>query len=200
MILLLNKFECVHSNMKATKEVDTMEFLSAYKELSKLFDGLGKGMSFVKSDVLEKVSIIEQLYSSNTTEFRTLHRIIQYEIKMNLTATPDKRSGSRTILRLVRALDFIVNLVQNICQNDEELSESAKKAYNITLVHYHNFWVKKAAGIGFYTLPYKGNFLKQLEQEVDKPLDVFRKLQADIKPVLFEMQQIYSQFSLNNLP
>jgi len=198
--LLLKQFESVNTTLRERKEVHTETFLSAYKELAKLFDTLGKGMSFVKSDVMEKVLIIEALYMTNPTEFQTLHKIIQHELKMNLTATPDKRSGSRTILRLVRALDFIVNLLQNICDNTEELGESARKAYNITLVHHHNFWVRQAVGVGFYTLPYKDTFLKEMGKQVENPINGFRKLEGDIRPVLLEMQTVYTQHSLNQLP
>jgi len=108
---LYDSFERLQFNMTTNKfegreEVPTIAFLDSYKEVSNLFEFLGAAFYFVKSDVDSKISILENLYREDEQKFCTLQNMVVYEVENRLTMTPPRKSGSRTLLRLLRALVF----------------------------------------------------------------------------------------------
>ena len=70
-------------------------------------------------DIESKLNRIEDIYTHNPHQFSTLKGIIEYETFHNIHNTLDKNSGSRTILRLVRALEFIISLMIQLSKNLE---------------------------------------------------------------------------------
>lgn len=87
-------------------------------------------------DVSSKVNHIEQIYQSQPHQFQTLTKGIESEIRNNTYNTPDKKSATRTILRLVRALEFIIALLREV-SNNYELVEAARK------VLIHSFFLRR---------------------------------------------------------
>eukprot|EP01137_Pigoraptor_chileana_P025453 Opistho-2@94983 len=106
-------------NEDGSVEIDTHKFLEAYGELNRVFDLLGKGFSFVTSDVTDKISILRTHLEHDSASYVTIHRMIAHELQReDIRQKTKPASGSRTLLRLHRALEFIALFFQRIAESD----------------------------------------------------------------------------------
>nr|XP_037269102.1 ceramide-1-phosphate transfer protein-like [Rhipicephalus microplus] len=93
-------------------DLDMDSYIAAYRELSKFFEGLGSLFGFINSDVKSKLDILDDYRKSDDVgdNYETLNSMIEYEKEEGIIADEKKPSGSRTLLRLHRALEFIAAL------------------------------------------------------------------------------------------
>ena len=69
-------------------------------------------------------------------------------------------STSRTVLRIMRFIDFIRTLYQNMLNNREDsLSSCASNSYAKELGPHHIWIVRQAVKIGLYTSPARETFI-----------------------------------------
>lgn len=83
-------------------------------------------MYFVKLDVASKLSKIEEAYKSNE-KGKTITQLIDNEIADN--EHKNLKSGTKNILPLARAFEFIHLFLDNLAKTDEELSSCARKVF-----------------------------------------------------------------------
>jgi len=196
---LIVHFEKLQSEINELQTVRTDTFLLAYRELTKLFDLLGKAMAFVKGDVVSKVTLLEELHSKETDKMETLQTMIDFEVAQNIHITSEKRSGSRTLLRLVRALEFVQMLLDKLSNTSSELTLCARQAYDSSLANYHSYWIRKTVSVALYTLPYRKDFIAQLQYE-ENTVEGLRKLSTFIQSVHQNVQTSFTIRNLQNLP
>lgn len=96
--------------------------------------------------------------------FSTVLSMVQYEKDHNLLDKDEYVSGSRTLLRLHRSLEFIQAFLKSINDMKEEESTSGAcvKAYEDTLGKHHPFLIRTGAKIAMYTLPTKHQLLSNV--------------------------------------
>lgn len=82
---LIASFAQVGTETKQHQQITTIGFIRAYGELCKLFDVLGRGFSFVKNDLVDKLGILESIYLQDTHSFETLEKMVQWEVSNNRT-------------------------------------------------------------------------------------------------------------------
>jgi hypothetical protein len=128
--------------------------------------------------------------------------MIKYEVENDLTVTKTKPpSGSRTLLRLHRALDFVLQFFNKVADcHSESLSAIASEAYTNTLAQYHGWVVRKGVQVAVYMLPYRRDLMAKLggtEGNVESELRVLSDL---MKPVYEETERLYTYHKLHNLP
>ncbi|KAL5013866.1 hypothetical protein ScPMuIL_008136 [Solemya velum] len=179
-------------------------YIDAYGEVCKLFKILGSVFSFVLSDVVEKVGILKDYRKSETAEnYVTIQSMIEYEVENNLTNQKHNASGSRTLLRLHRALEFLLDFKQKIkeADTDSKLGHICRESYDRTIGKFHPWLIRKAVHVAVYTLPKRHVFLEKInihnEEDVE---DVFVKV-VEIERKIYDItQNLYAQHSLLDLP
>merc|ERR1712241_1639757 len=116
--------------------------------------------------------------------YQTIKTMIDYEVKNDLIKTKkkDDPSGSRTLLRLHRALEYIIGFLHKLEDIDDEgyCSVISREAYEATLMKYHPWVVQKAAKLAMKLLPTKGGLILKVhpegsEEGIKKTLENFPK-------------------------
>lgn len=183
------------------------EYIRGYDELCVFFDMLGSVFGFITSDVKEKIGILqEHRKSENGEKYVIIQRMFDFEIDKNLTQkrTPPL-SGSRTLLRLHRALAFTMLFMKKLSEaSDHDSSSSiATDAYTQSLANYHPWLVRKAAVWAMYTLPN----IKDLKKKIAAPnmqhqetKQLLKDATEAMKPVYDITEELYTRHNLHGLP
>ncbi|KAH8866571.1 Ceramide-1-phosphate transfer protein isoform 2 [Schistosoma japonicum] len=144
------------------------EYCEAYTEVSKLLMYFGNLFYFVTSDVSHKISELRALYAADTVNYKSVEQMVFYEEKQNehLPVKKWRCTGCRTLLRLHRALLFVIDLMLEVCRapKDEQLKNIARSVYDKTLAQYHPWPVKKAVGVAVYALPTREHLVQHIVQ------------------------------------
>ncbi|XP_035698013.1 ceramide-1-phosphate transfer protein-like isoform X2 [Branchiostoma floridae] len=198
---LVNSFKNVMTN---NGEVNTTTYANSQSELMKLLEMLGTVFSFVTSDAKSKIEILEAYRASEQGKhYATIESMLQYEKDTGIVLDNKKPSGARTLLRLHRALKFIMEFLNRMGKStsDAKVSTLAYECYHETLANYHVWIVRKAAGMAFYTLPTRKNFLEKLcKEEEDVVLGLVSELADTILPVYEQTEELYTKFDFHELP
>ncbi len=72
------------------------------------------------------------------------------------------------------------------------------QAYARTLSKHHPWAVRTAAHLSFYALPYREKFLLQVK--LDKDLSPLESLVRALRPIVDNLNDIYTQYDLHALP
>ncbi|KAG8237719.1 hypothetical protein J437_LFUL017838 [Ladona fulva] len=166
----------VHDKFSASlmqdDDVSMNEYIYAFKELYKFFSLLGTIFGFVGSDVKSKIEILEKLMkeSSQPDSFSTFKAMVQHEQENGLLGKDDYVSGSRTLLRLHRGLDFIRLFLKKVgdLENKDNTSGVGQEAYNETLAQYHPWLIRKGVLVSLYALPTRENLLLKVSVSQDR--------------------------------
>ena len=108
----------------------------------RFFDQLGYVFKFVKDDVVEKLGILQTFVDKDEDQgnFETIQRAINYETEHRLIKS-NPQNFARTLLRLHRALLFIIQFLQSL--NERPATEStatiAGTCYDATLAHHRMY-------------------------------------------------------------
>jgi len=109
----------------------------------RFFDQLGYVFKFVKDDVVDKLTILQRFVDKDNkipTHYDTIQKAVNYETEKNLIKT-NPENFTRTLLRLHRALLFIVRLLQDL--NDRPATENtaiiASSCYDATLYQHRTY-------------------------------------------------------------
>ena len=169
-----------------------------------MFPLLGYVFGFVADDVNEKLDIMRQhRRSSAGSNYITVDSMVEFETTRGLTKSTDRPSGSRTLLRLHRALQFIVAFLRGVrsLNSAESISGIAGKAYEGTLAAYHGWFVRTGVYLAMYTLPTKHGLAMGMgmknEDENDNILD---QLCGRLQCVYDRVQAIFRQYDVLDLP
>ena len=150
---------------------------------------MGTIFSFVVSDVVSKIGILRHHMDSDVgTNYTTVRQMIDYEIASSLTRARTKPpSGSRTLLRLHRALKFLRRLFADLAamSPDEKTSGVVWKAYDETLACYHTWFIRKAVGLAVYAVPSRQTLFLKMNCKSEE------KVRQNIDYLVVEIQQIY---------
>lgn len=130
--------------------------------LFRFFTNLGGVFYFIVRDVTEKTQILSQhLKASAKDNYKKIEAMLDYEQNNDLLLDPPKQpahhlaNGARTLLRLHRALLFVVKLVdgfKNSKENDR-MAPAARTAYDTTLAQFHPLPIRIAVRGAVYLLP-----------------------------------------------
>lgn len=204
------RLEIVTEAFKKAKQEDGSifldEYVRGYDELCIFFDSLGSVFGFITSDVREKIGILQHHRSKeNSDKYVTIKRMFDFEVEKELTAAQTKPlSGSRTLLRLHRALAFTMLFMKRLSEASDKDSSStlASESYNETLAHYHPWLIRKAASLAMYTLASVGDMVKTAAGDVDEDMakEMLKNAVDAIKPVYDTTEQLYTSYDLHGLP
>ena len=169
-----------------------------------MFNILGMIFSFVESDVKDKREILRKLHADDSENYLTVKSMINFEI---VPEGKPKNNGSRTLLRLHRALEFIILFVQDIHKSTPEsnISELFRISYDKSLAQYHGWFIRKTVGLASHAVPSRDFLLKVIFSNGDEPSpdDVDRiagKFVDVLQNVYNRVQVIYEERQILNLP
>lgn len=190
--------------------VTVQEYISGYKELYKFLCLMGTVFGWVGSDVYNKVVLLEKYLASDKKEhYRTVKSMIEYEVENNLIKTKkkDDPSGSRTLLRLHRALEYIAEFLASLEALEDEtyLGQVSKDAYEKTLMKYHPWIVQKAAKLAMGMLPSKKGLIQKVvpdedQAKLEKARIDFPKAVEQMKKAYERTQVFYKEHNLLDIP
>uniref|UniRef100_T1JLX1 Glycolipid transfer protein domain-containing protein n=1 Tax=Strigamia maritima TaxID=126957 RepID=T1JLX1_STRMM len=180
-------------------------YIKMFWEMNRFFELLGTVFQFVSKDVVAKLLILEDYQKSkHASHYVTIDSMINYERKKNLLRkTTPPLSGSRTLLRLHRALEFIIVFLTkaNSAKEDEKMCPHAQEAYNNTLAAFHPWLIKKAANVAMYTLPYKKDLMEQTcKQTKEKLTSLVAEVVDKSRKVYNVVQSLYVKHVILDLP
>lgn len=201
----------VHDAFKKTLQEDGNlvidEYLRGYDELCIFFDMLGTVFGFITSDVREKIGILQEHRKSKVGDkYVLVQSMFEFEIANDLTQKKTRPlSGSRTLLRLHRALAFTMLFMKKLSESSDSDSSSsmASDAYKQSLEKFHPWLIQKAALWAMYTLPNVGDLTKKIsvpnmDREDTKRL--LKEVTEVIKPVYDLTEELYTKHDLHGLP
>lgn len=180
-------------------------YLEAFRELYKFFSLMGTVFGFVSSDVKEKVEILQKLRSQkeNPEKFETVQIMMEYERDANLLDKKDYVSGSRTMLRLHRGLDFIYVFLKRLgelTEGDAKTNGICQTSYNETLAQFHPWLIRKGAIVAMYALPTRDQLLEKVCLDAKVAIALLPEMLAVGRQVYDRTQALYTKFDLHGLP
>ncbi|XP_061665220.1 ceramide-1-phosphate transfer protein [Syngnathoides biaculeatus] len=205
-------FEEVLSTFKVCltedKEVILENYVSSWRGLIKFLNSLGSVFGFISKDATNKIQILMNLIKGDThSHYMTAQSMVRYELDNGLVDIEKRgshpESGTRTLLRLHRALRWLELFLERLRTSTEDCKTSAMcaEAYNESLAHYHPWVVRKAAGLAFIVLPGRPAFFEVMN--VGPPEQVVAIL-GEAMPLISEVYQItedlYAKNNLLDLP
>eukprot|EP00040_Diaphanoeca_grandis_P012276 m.62381 g.62381 ORF g.62381 m.62381 type:complete len:210 (-) comp23140_c3_seq1:267-896(-) len=196
---------------KATSDstVETEAYLELYRSIRLFLIQLGKVMSFVVSDIDSKMKILEDYVAESPQVNSNLQSMIQFEVDNNLTANTKKASASRTLLRLHRALEFIVALIDGLVNETENKSASAisRAAYDNTLSPHHTWIVRTGVQVSLKMIGSRETIEKSFFEYACESNPNEETGKANTKIICTQIrrahqvvQQLYDQHQLHQLP
>jgi len=193
------------NSVSTDRDIYLDRYILAYREINRFFELLGAVFHFVAKDVHAKILILEAyLASENSAHYRTIQSMVNYERENEiLTKTSDPLSGSRTLLRLHRALEFVIEFLSKISSvgDEDKVASYAQDAYNTTLAKHHSWLIRKTANIAMYALPVKSTLMTQTcQQERDHAHDLVDQVVASASFLYSSVQSLYEKENLLDLP
>uniref|UniRef100_A0AC35TGP6 GLTP domain-containing protein n=1 Tax=Rhabditophanes sp. KR3021 TaxID=114890 RepID=A0AC35TGP6_9BILA len=192
--------------LNGNEDIFMEQYLEAYRELNKIFGILGRIFGFVESDVTEKVAILDTFLANDKANYSSVGTMIKHECHSNQCP---KGNGSRTLLRLHRALQFIILFVEglkNSQDNGMAISTVCKTSYDKTLANYHGFFIRKSVAVAVYTLPSREYIIKGFFTHADEDVsnqtihilaDKFKRVGQNVYD---RIQEMYTHNNLLELP
>ncbi|GAB1602274.1 ceramide-1-phosphate transfer protein-like [Argonauta hians] len=176
-------------------------YLESYKEITKFLQLLGKAFGFVASEVDGKVNILYKYrMSEQGNEYATINGMMRYEIDNEIT-TKNSLSGCRTLLRLHRAFEFVMEFIKKMRHSDEnaKLTGLTQKAYDDTLAKFHPWLVRQGVYIAMYTLPRRDQLVGMMKTGQDDYTHTDRVIHSS-RIVYDALQQLFIDNEIDNLP
>jgi len=151
--------------------IATTEFLEAAESLTTMFDVLGSlAFSPVKNDMLGNVKKIRERQLAAPAESATLQELCLNELKTK------QHKATEGLLWLVRGLEFTcIALSQNVNKESEELADSFRSAYSVTLKPHHSILVKPVFSAAMSACPYRKTFYAKLGDDEPKVKEQLRE-------------------------
>ncbi|XP_076270212.1 ceramide-1-phosphate transfer protein [Rhynchophorus ferrugineus] len=199
-----DKFE---ASLQEEDDVDLELYLESFEELSKFFTLMGTVFGFVSNDLQQKIEHLNSLLKDNDTthKYKTVKTMIEHEKENGLLNRNGYVSGSRTLLRIHRGLDFIRIFLKKVgeLQDEETTSVACREAYDSTLAKHHSFIIKNCAKVAMYTLPTREQLLKKVcgdAEDIQRALNILPKTLESTAIVFTRIENLYTINDLHSLP
>lgn len=185
-------------------------YILGYEELDKFIHLLGTVFGWVASDLEAKLDILrgKRRNAKISEHFEDVHSMVKQEVQEKLIMFKDRddSTGTRNLLRLHRALEFIVIFMESLGQleNSDKCVGIAQDAYKSSLNKYHPWIVQKAALLAMHILPTKEGLILKVcgdnPEKQDRAVHTFNQAIKAMKAVYEKTEDIYRQYNLLDLP
>jgi len=178
-------------------------YIEGYNHLYNVLLELGTVFGMIATDAREKVDILTKFARRNNPKYQTLRSMMLYERKLNI-ATGAELLGARTLLRLHRALKFVMLFVEKISDssNHESVSTIAYQSYTDSLGSYHSWFLRHTAKLAVYALPSKRELLRKLYpgSKIDVSQNKLKPVCETLKHLYFSLDRLFTKYNLQDLP
>ncbi|XP_060881109.1 ceramide-1-phosphate transfer protein [Metopolophium dirhodum] len=183
-------------------DVDVKNYVLAYQELCKFCSQLGRLFGFVVSDLEDKIGLLSQLMTEDEQHFSTVQSMITHETSKDLVFSG--RSGSITLLRLNRGLEFIILFMSKLVhlQPNDSTKHCAQEAYNKTLARHHSWIIRNGALFAMNFLPCQKALYNQTlgNAPVEETLDTMPEMISKASMVHERVNNLLSGYEILNIP
>ncbi|CAH1104890.1 unnamed protein product [Psylliodes chrysocephalus] len=193
------------SALSKEDDVRLKEYLDSFEELNKFFTLMGTIFGFVSKDLKAKMDLLKELLVNSGENFSSVKEMIEYEKENELLNKKGYTSGSRTLLRLHRGLDFIRLFLQKLgeLKDDEYASTVCREAYEQTLSKHHPFIIRNGAKVAIYALPTKGVLLGRVcgePENIQQALELLPDTLTATSLVFERTENLFTLHDLHTLP
>jgi Glycolipid transfer protein (GLTP) len=172
---------------------------------------MGSVFGFVGADIKEKLEILHKHHQSPTERsYETVKGMMEYETALPERLEPTRTtnshelpSGSRTLLRLHRALKFIMIFMEGLirAEDGDPVSHIAQEAYRDSLARYHGWLIRNGAKVAMYVLPTKLVLMERISKHSYLEVTgIAQGMVSSMRPVYDRTENLYSEFKLHDLP
>lgn len=203
---LLKSFEdCVDADGK----IILAHYIVGYEELYKFLNLLGTVFGWVSTDVDAKLDVIRDHRKSESSQhYQDVRSMLKYEVDNKLIKykAKDSKTGSRNLLRLHRALEYIVAFLEEVpnLETGDKCCTISQNAYKATLQKFHPWVVQKAALLAMNLLPTKAGLIEKIcgddEVKIKRAHDALPAAVKAMQSVYKKTEEVYLEFELLNLP
>ena len=146
----------------------------------------------------------------NADKYQNVQDMIAYEVNNKLIKPKarDSSTGSRNLLRLHRALEYIIAFLKGV--PDLELGAKccplSQEAYKATLMKHHPWVIQKAALLAMHMLPYKQGLVEKVSgkglgsEEYKNAEEILPSGVKVMEEVYAKTNEVYVQYDILNLP
>ncbi|XP_053614693.1 ceramide-1-phosphate transfer protein [Plodia interpunctella] len=193
-------------SLKEEDDVVIEAYIDGYNELVKFLNLIGTVFSFVSSDVKSKIKVMEKhKEGENAIYYESFKKMMKYEKETCLHDKSGFVSGSRTMLRLHRGLDFIRLFLKRLSEAEETVNTctTCQNSYNETLAEFHPWYIRKAATLAMHALPSRPDLLKKIfgtDEQLTAAMTALPQALASCDEVYSRVQQLYTDFEFHELP
>ncbi|OWR50694.1 ceramide-1-phosphate transfer protein [Danaus plexippus] len=198
--------ESFQRSLKEDDDVIIDDYIEGYNELVKFLNLIGSVFSFVSSDVRSKIKIMEKhREGDDSLYFESFKKMMKYEKETSLHEKNGYVSGSRTMLRLHRGLDFIRLFLKRLSEAEESMNTctTCQNSYNETLAAFHPWYIRKAATLAMHALPSRPDLLKKIfgtEEQLAEALNILPQTLQSCDEVYNRVEKLYTDFDFHGLP
>merc|ERR1711981_111035 len=186
-------------------------YIDGFEELYKFLNLLGTVFGWVSTDVDAKMEVLRQhRKAENADKYENVQDMVAYEVdnKLIKPKARDSSTGSRNLLRLHRALEYIIAFLKGVPDlgTDEKCCPLSQDAYKRTLMKHHPWVVQKAATLAMHMLPLKKGLLEKVSgkefgsDEYKAAEEILPRGVKVMEEVYAKTEEIYKQHDLLTLP
>jgi len=174
--------------------LDMDKYILGYEELYKFLNLLGTVFGWVASDVYAKMEILRgHRKGADGIKYETVQSMLTHEVETSMIKPKarDSSTGTRNLLRLHRALEYInafLEGVPDLAANDKCCSMS-QEAYKKTLMKFHPWVVQKAALVAMHMLPTKEGLIQKICDHTDD--EAIKKAAVTLQGAVQAMKRVY---------
>jgi hypothetical protein len=181
----------------SSDELTLHQYLLGFKEVYKFMTILGTVWGFAASDIAVKIEILEKYHvGENQENYRTIKRMLEYESEKNMVLKhkKDDPSGSRTLLRLHRALEFVIAFLARLddLKDEDRIGPGAREVYENTLMKHHIWPIQKAAKFAIGFLPTKVGLVQKVSPGAEVDTSARSKIDQDFLHAVESMRRVYT--------
>lgn len=194
-------------------EILLKNYVEGYGELYKFLNLLGTVFGWVSSDVEAKLQVVRNLMAGpDGSEYVTIQSMIRHEVAKDMVKrkAKDCSTGTRNLLRLHRALEYIIAFLEGVPKlaHEDKCVYLSQEAYKKTLMKHHAWVVQKAASLAMHMLPTKQGLIEKICGSAEVDSEEYRLTDTDQLPngvkvmqqVYNITQEVYSKYDLLDLP
>ena len=203
--LLKNFEDCIDSEGRIVLE----NYIKGYEELYKFLNLLGTVFGWVSTDVDAKLNVIRAHRKSESSDhYQDVRSMLKYEVEAKLIKpkAKDSGTGARNLLRLHRALEYIIAFLEEVpkLEGNDKCCPASQNAYKNTLQKYHPWLVQKAANLAMHMLPTKAGLIEKIcgddQVKIKRAEEALPAAVKAMQSVYHETNQVYEEYDLLNLP
>lgn len=160
---------------------------------------------FVARDLEGKIKTIETRRKGDDGQhYNNVRSMLQYEVNKGISKDKGRlHSGSRTLLRLHWAFEFILEFMSRISNSTDhdKTSVIAAEVYAKTLSKHHPWITRKMAALAMYFLPSRKDLIEVMcKQNYRAVLEMLHQVVDVGKDIYDTTEKLYGDYDLLHIP